>query len=46
MGCFAIRVEHPSQIQSALKQAIASNRPAVLDVVTDVDGIAPPPWRG
>ena len=46
MGCFAIRVEHPNQIQSALEQAIASNRPAVLDVVTDVDGIAPPAWRG
>ena len=46
MGCFAIRVEQPSQIQSALEQAIASGRPAVLDVVTDVDGIAPPAWSG
>ena len=27
-------------------QAIASGRPAVLDVVTDVDGIAPPAWNG
>ena len=46
VGCFAIRVEHPNQIQSALEQAIASNRPAVLDVVTDIDGIAPPAWSG
>ncbi|MCH8225302.1 MAG: thiamine pyrophosphate-binding protein [Chloroflexi bacterium] len=46
VGCFAIRVEHPNEIQSALEQAIASNRPAVLDVVTDIDGIAPPAWNG
>ena len=46
VGCFAIRVEHPNEIQSALEQAIASNRPAVLDVVTDIDGISPPAWNG
>ena len=44
MGCFGIRVDQPGQIQSALEQAFASGRPAVVDVVTDIEGIAPPPW--
>ncbi|MCH8351033.1 MAG: thiamine pyrophosphate-binding protein [Chloroflexi bacterium] len=45
IGCFGIRVEQPGQIQSALEQAFASGRPAVVDVVTDIEGIAPPAWR-
>ena len=46
MGCFGIRVDQPGQIQSALEQAFASGKPAVVDVVTDIDGIAPPAWSG
>ena len=46
MGCFGIRVERPGDLQSALEQAIASNLPAVVDVVTDIDGIAPQAWTG
>ena len=45
IGCFGIRVEQPGQIQSALEQAFASGRPEVVDVVTDIEGIAPPAWR-
>jgi acetolactate synthase I/II/III large subunit len=41
MGALGIRVEHPSGIQSALAQALAANRPAVIDVVTDIDALAP-----
>ena len=45
MGCFGIRVERPGDIQSALEQAFASGRPAVVDVVTDqLDSLAPTPW--
>ena len=44
MGCFGIKVDQPGQIQSALEQALASGKPAVVDVVTDIDGMAPPPW--
>ena len=44
MGCFGIRVDQPGQIQSALEQALASGKPAVVDVVTDIEGIAPPAW--
>ena len=45
IGCFGIRVDQPGQIQSAIEQAIASGKPAVIDVVSDIDGIAPPAWR-
>jgi acetolactate synthase-1/2/3 large subunit len=46
IGCFGIRVERPSQLQSALEQAFAAGKPAVVDVVTDIEGIAPPAWGG
>jgi acetolactate synthase-1/2/3 large subunit len=46
IGCFGIRVERPGQLQSALEQAFAAGKPAVVDVVADVEGIAPPPWGG
>jgi acetolactate synthase-1/2/3 large subunit len=41
MGALGIRVEHPSGIETALAQALAANRPAVIDVVTDIDALAP-----
>ena len=44
MGCLGIRVEDPEEITPALKKALASNRPAVVDVVSDVSCKAPSPW--
>jgi acetolactate synthase-1/2/3 large subunit len=44
MGGFGIRVHHPGEIQGALDKAIASGKPAVVDVVTDINGIAPRAW--
>ena len=44
LGCFAVRVTEPSELGSALSQALDSGRPAVVDVVSDVEGIAPLPW--
>jgi acetolactate synthase-1/2/3 large subunit len=41
MGALGIRVEHPSGFNAALAQALAANRPAVIDVVTDIDALAP-----
>ena len=42
MGCYGIRVERPADIQDALAQAFAANRPAVVDVATDpLDSLAP-----
>jgi len=44
MGCLGLRVEKPREIASALREALASGRPAVVDVVTDVNCFAPEPW--
>ena len=45
MGALGIRVNRPGDIQSALEQALASGRPAVVDVVTDPkDSESPVPW--
>jgi len=34
MGCNGIRVEKPDELADALKQALASDKPTVVDVVT------------
>ena len=44
MGCFGIRVTQPGELKRALEQALASGKPAVIDVVSDIEGIATPPW--
>jgi acetolactate synthase I/II/III large subunit len=41
MGALGIRVEHASGIEPALAQALAANRPVVIDVVTDIEALAP-----
>jgi acetolactate synthase-1/2/3 large subunit len=41
MGALGIRVETPSAFPAALAQALAANRPVVIDVVTDIDALAP-----
>src|SRR5450631_2867825 len=41
MGALGIRVEHASAFPAALAQALAADRPAVIDVVTDIDALAP-----
>lgn len=43
-GCAGIRVEDPRDLSGALKQAIAMNKPVVVDAVTDTCAIAPHPW--
>jgi acetolactate synthase-1/2/3 large subunit len=35
MGCFGIRVEKPAEIRPALEKALASGKPAIVDVVSD-----------
>ena len=44
MGCYGIRVTDPARIPAALEEAVAANRPTVVDVVSDMDVVAPPPW--
>jgi len=41
MGALGIRVENAAAFPTALAQALAANRPAVIDVVTDIDALAP-----
>ena len=41
MGALGIRVEHASDFAPALARALAANRPAVIDVVSDIEALAP-----
>jgi acetolactate synthase I/II/III large subunit len=41
MGALGIRVEQASAFPAALAQALAAERPTVIDVVTDIDALAP-----
>ena len=41
LDCFGVRVTRPDQIRPALDQALASGRPAVVDVATDIEASAP-----
>ncbi len=43
-GLRGIRVEQPSQIAPALREALASDETVVVDVATDIDCRAPEPW--
>ena len=41
MGCLGIRVGDPSEIRSALEQAIEADKPTVIDVASDIEAMAP-----
>jgi acetolactate synthase-1/2/3 large subunit len=41
MGAVGIRVEKASEIAGALASALKADRPVVIDVVTDIDALAP-----
>ena len=41
MGAIGIRVEQPGEFAGALQQALAADRPVILDVVTDIEALAP-----
>ncbi len=43
-GCLGLTVTKPSEMGSALERAFAADRPVVIDVKTDVEGIAPLAW--
>lgn len=44
MGCFGVTVNKPSELAGALDAAFDSGKPAVVDVKTHVEGIAPRAW--
>lgn len=41
IGALGIRVERPGEFVPALERAVAGGRPAIIDVVTDIDALAP-----
>lgn len=41
IGALGIRVEKPSQFASAFDRALSADRPVIIDVVTDIDALAP-----
>ncbi len=41
MGAVGIRVEKPWELPGALQQAFEANRPVIIDVVSDIDALAP-----
>lgn len=41
MGAMGIRVEDPKDLPGALDKAFSANRPVILDVVSDIDALAP-----
>ena len=44
MGCAGLRVEQPSEIGAAIREALAAGRPTVVEVITGLDYRAPDPW--
>jgi len=44
MGCDGVRVERPDEIAGAIRQALESELPAVVEVVTGLHYRAPQPW--
>lgn len=42
--CFGARVEKPEDLAKAFEDARRSGKPAVIDVVTDFEALAPLPW--
>ena len=43
MGAMGIRVEHPGDLRPALERALAAECPVIVDVVTDIEALAPLP---
>src|SRR3954452_24648930 len=41
IGALGLRVERPKDFSNALHEALQSGRPAIIDVVTDIEAIAP-----
>ncbi|MFC1952581.1 thiamine pyrophosphate-binding protein [Chloroflexota bacterium] len=44
IGCFGVQVRKPGDLKGALERAYASDKPAVIDVISDIEAMAPSPW--
>lgn len=45
MGALGIRVTKAAELRSALDQAISSERPAVVEVLSDIEALSPTAWE-
>ena len=45
-GCLGLRVERPEEMRPALERALQSERPTVIDAVSDIEALPPDPWSG
>lgn len=45
MGCFSVQVKNPGDLRNALERALAADRPAVVEVISDVDAVPELPWH-
>jgi acetolactate synthase-1/2/3 large subunit len=43
-GCIGVRVTDPAKLSWAIAEALAMNRPVVIDVVSGIDAFAPKAW--
>jgi acetolactate synthase I/II/III large subunit len=41
LGALGLRVERPAEFAPALQRALAADRPAIIDVATDIEALAP-----
>ena len=41
MGALGIRVERPAELAGAIERGLTADRPVVVDIVTDIDELAP-----
>jgi acetolactate synthase-1/2/3 large subunit len=46
MGALGIRVERPEEIAPAMEKALAADRPAVVEIMTEMEAISPGAWMG
>jgi len=46
MGALGIRVTKPGELRSALDRALTSDRPAVVEAISDIEALAPTAWEG
>jgi len=44
LGCEGVRIERPTDLSGALRNALSSNKPVVLDVLTDATASYPRAW--
>jgi len=45
MGAIGLRVENPEEIKPAFQRALEEELPVVIDIVSDIEVVAPLAWE-